>query len=283
VDVFTYRPMMGNPVAVILDSDGLDTDTMQKIARFTNLSETTFVMPPKNHEADYALRIFTPMSELPFAGHPTLGTAFALRQAGLVDSSKKALVQECAVGLVKVEITNSDHGEILSFCLPPASITPLSSNDQAELEAILSCEIVNSAPAALINVGVVWIVAEIQSVEMLLALRPDNARSAALEQRLSASGGVTIFARYKGGDKAIEVRSFAASCGIFEDPVCGSGNGSVAAYIRHYGLILESGNDYKAGQGQCVGRDGQIFASITDEKIQIGGHCVSVMEGVLKV
>jgi PhzF family phenazine biosynthesis protein len=283
VDVFSHRPMLGNPVAVILQSEGLDMDTMQSIARFTNLSETTFVVPPKNPEADYALRIFTPMSELPFAGHPTLGTAFAVRQAGLVDASKTNLIQESAVGLVSIEITNSDLGEIFSFCLPPATITRLSLNDQAELEAIIDCEIVKNAPASIINVGVVWIVAQIHSVDALLALRPDHVRSAAFEQRLEASGGVTLFARYGGTDKAIEVRSFAASCGVAEDPVCGSGNGSVAVYMKHYGLLPPGGEIYRAGQGQCVGRDGEIFASIKDEKILIGGHCVGVMDGVLRL
>lgn len=283
VDVFTSRPLMGNPVAVVLDAEGLDTQAMQKIARWTNLSETTFVLPPTSSEAHYRLRIFTPQSELPFAGHPTLGSAFVALEAGLVEPvGGNLLVQECGVGLVMLQVQTTDTGRQVSFRLPPAKITPLIHSDVAELEGILGQAVIKSATPSIVNVGAAWVVAQTPSVESLLALSPDFARSVQFERRLGVTG-LSVFARYDGGDKAIEVRSFAPSCGVNEDPVCGSGNGSIAVFLLESGLLAGIGESYQAGQGRCVGRDGSVFVRVDSNGILVGGSCVTCVEGTFRL
>lgn len=282
VDVFTSRPLKGNPVAVILDAQGLETQAMQDIARWTNLSETTFVLPPTDARADYRLRIFTPQSELPFAGHPTLGSAFAALEAGVVRPKNGVLVQECGVGLVTLGVREVEAGVQLSFTLPQPKLTPLTDADVAELEAIIGQALVKEVPPAIVNVGAVWVVAQVPSVPALLALAPDFSRSARLERRLGATG-VSLFARYAGDSEGIEVRSFAPSCGVNEDPVCGSGNGSIGVFLRERGLLSAVGERYTARQGQCVGRDGFVQVSVSGADITVGGDCVTCVEGVLKL
>ncbi|MGO9816899.1 MAG: PhzF family phenazine biosynthesis protein [Acidocella sp.] len=245
VDVFTSTPLLGNPVAVVLDADGLDTEAMQRIARWTNLSETTFLLPPTNAAADYRLRIFTPRSELPFAGHPTLGSAYAVLEAGRVAPRDGRLVQECGVGLVR--ITVEDTGR-LTLGLPPAALRTLTPDEVEELEAVLGQPVLRDVPPALVNVGAVWVVAQLPSAAHLLALTPDFARSAAFERRLGATG-LSLFGAHESGDAEIEVRSFAPSCGIDEDPVCGSGNGSIAAFRWERGQLPTTGTNYMAAQG----------------------------------
>lgn len=280
VDVFTSRPLMGNPVAVVLDAENLTAEAMQAIAGWTNLSETTFVLPPTTAEADYRLRIFTPRSELPFAGHPTLGSAHAVLEAGRATVRQGGrLVQESAVGLV--ELTIGAHE--LAFELPPAKIAPLAAADVAELEAILGYGLAAGPDPAVVNVGPVWIIAQMSDAGAVLDLRPDLARLAALERRLGATG-LTVYGAHAQGDAAIEVRSFAPSCGVEEDPVCGSGNGSVAAFRRQRGLLAPGGAAYVAAQGRRVGRDGRIKVAVdADGKIRIGGACVTCIEGALTV
>lgn len=278
VDVFTSQPFMGNPVAVILDADGLDTPAMQAIAGWTNLSETTFVLPPTSPEADYRLRIFTPRGELPFAGHPTLGSAYALLEAGRVKPRDNgSLVQECDMGLVALTVTDQGGDRRLSFELPPATITTLGKADLNELEAILGSAL--KVEPGVVNVGPVWIIAQLEDANAVIGLRPDLAKLAELERRLGVTG-VTVFGPHPSGDAAIEVRTFAPSSGVDEDPVCGSGNGSVAAFLRARGLLPSSGKDYLATQGRCVGRNGRIAVNIDSKGgIRIGGSCVTCVDG----
>ena len=277
VDVFTAQPLLGNPVAVVLDADGLDGATMQQIARRTNLSETTFVLPPTRPGADYRLRIFTPGSELPFAGHPTLGSAHAALESGRVVPRDGRLVQECGAGLVSIAVSGSTR----VLTLPAARVTVLAPEDVAELEAILGAPVNRAAEPALVDVGPVWIVAQLASADAALRIRPDLARSAAFERRLHATG-ITVFGAYDAGDADIEVRSFAPSCGVGEDPVCGSGNGAVAVFQRARGLLPATHSTYVATQGQCVGRRGRVSISVaTDGTVTVGGDCVTVLDGVI--
>lgn len=281
VDAFSSRPFLGNPVAVVLDAEGLDTGAMQAIARWTNLSETTFVFPPTTAEADYHLRLFTPRSELPFAGHPTLGTAHAVLEAGRVKPRNGRLVQECGVGLVELTVEGEEADRRLTLNLPPATVTPLQPADIAELEAILGRRVEAGAVPSIVNVGAVWVVAQLADAASVLALKPDFARSAAFERRLGLTG-VTVFGAHGDGEADIEVRSFAPSCGADEDPVCGSGNGSVAVFRRERGLLPAEGGDYVAAQGRCAGRDGRITVKVDAAgKVSIGGACVTCVDGVL--
>jgi PhzF family phenazine biosynthesis protein len=283
VDAFSDRPFMGNPVAVVLDAEGLSDAEMQAIARWTNLSETTFLLPATDAAADYRLRIFTPRSELPFAGHPTLGSAHAALEAGRVAPRDGVLVQQCKQGLVRIAVEGDGAARRLILDLPPASVTPLADTDIDELEAIIGARVLRDAAPAMVNVGPVWIVAQVDSADTLLALTPDFARSSRFEQRLGATG-LSLFGHHAaGGDTAIEVRSFAPSCGVDEDPVCGSGNGSVAVFRDRRGLLPAGDSQYVAAQGQKVGRDGRIDVGVdASGKVTIGGACVTCVDGTLR-
>ena len=269
VDVFTVVPLKGNPVAVVLDGSGLDTAAMQQFANWTNLSETTFVFSPSDPAADYAVRIFTPKSELPFAGHPTLGTAYAVMSAGLANARDGMLVQQCAVGLVEISVGQGS----LSFCLPPATITPAPQPEV--LTAALGGALV--APPQIVNVGPRWVIAELPTPADVRALIPDLSALAAYDHAHGVTGQ-TIFAVEANGD--VVVRSFAAGDGIAEDPVCGSGNGAVAAYRRWAG---DGEADYIASQGREIGRDGIISLCYAAGKIHVGGACVTVVEGTVRL
>ena len=267
VDVFTAVPYKGNPVAVVLDADGLSDAEMQGFANWTNLSETTFVLPPGDPAADYRVRIFTPKAELPFAGHPTLGTAQAVIAAGLATPQAGRLVQECAVGLV--ELTVGPDG--LSFKLPRYSVAELS---DPEATAWIGAAIKGSAQA--VDVGPVWLIAELADVAALETLAHDPAR---LTRYYEANGltGATLFA--VDGTRVV-VRSFAPGDGIPEDPVCGSGNAAVAAFRLAAGQI-RAGDSYVASQGRQVGRDGKVSVRIDGADIHIGGQCVTCVEGAV--
>ena len=272
VDVFTAVALKGNPVAVILDAEGLSAKQMQAIANWTNLSETTFVTPATDPGADYAVRIFTPKSELPFAGHPTLGTAHAVIEAGLATPRDGKVVQQCAVGLV--EISRSGSG--LSFKLPRYA------NEEApeaeKLTAALGEGAIKGSPQ-IVNVGPRWVIAELVSAEVVEQLQPDLSMLADYD-RAQSTTGMTVFAEKPDGD--IVVRSFAPADGIAEDPVCGSGNGAVAAYRLKMGQIA-AGSAYLASQGRQVGRDGHVRIRIEGDAVHVGGDCVTVVDGTFRI
>lgn len=277
VDVFSERRLLGNPVAVVLDADGLDTDAMQRIARWTNLSETTFLLPPTVASASYRLRIFTPVSELPFAGHPTLGSAHAAVTEGLLVNADAgvSLMQECGAGLVPVQVGTAQRYRLR---LPEARCTPLEATDRAALEAALGGATDAAVPLQIIDVGPRWVVGALADPAALLALRPDMTRLAAFERERDVTG-CTLFAER---DDGIEVRSFAPSDGVPEDPVCGSGNGAVAVLRRALGRIVP-GSAYVARQGSCVGRDGRVELSLdAAAAIWVGGACVTTVRGTLE-
>ncbi len=268
VDVFTSVALSGNPVAVILDAAGLSDVQMQAVAHWTNLSETTFVTAATEPGADYAVRIFTPRSELPFAGHPTLGTAHAVIEAGLATPKHGRVVQQCAVGLVEVSIGAGRP----SFRLPRYAFE-VAPDLSALVGGIGGAELVVGAPC-IVNVGPRWAIAQLASAEAVEALTPDFPALAAYE-RTHRTTGVTIFAERGDG---IVVRSFAPSDGINEDPVCGSGNAAVAAYRLRAGVIAD-GETYTARQGRQVGRDGYVYVRIDGKDVHVGGDCVTCVDG----
>lgn len=271
VDAFSAEPFKGNPVAVVLDADGLTEDEMQTIAGWTNLSETTFVLPPSNSEADYKLRIFTPKSELPFAGHPTLGSAHALVESGLVKPKNGLLVQECGQGLIQIRL----DGKVFTLSMPEATVRKISDEDIKKLELIFNCKL--DTPE-IVDVGPLWIIDRVKDVETLLELKPDLGALAELERKLSVTG-VTLFADYP-DSKDIEVRSFAPSCGVSEDPVCGSGNGAVGEFRK---LRKSLGTfSYTAAQGRKVGRNGHVHMHV-GFTVHVGGECVTSVRGELSI
>jgi PhzF family phenazine biosynthesis protein len=275
VDVFTAVPFKGNPVAVVLDGDALSSAQMQSIAAWTNLSETTFVCTPTDQRADYRLRIFTPKRELPFAGHPTIGSAHAVLRHGLKPRAAGNLVQECAKGLVDIKI----DGERLFLALPEPHLREPTSPQVAAVAEGLGVMTAQIQRAAIIDVGPVWFTVQLASGDVVSALAPDMGKLAALSP--IGMTGVNVFGLYpRGGSADIEVRSFAPGEGVPEDPVCGSGNGCVAALVRRDGVLKTL--TYVASQGRCLGRDGQVTVEFDGTTIWLGGHAVTCVEGVLQ-
>lgn len=269
VDVFTAVPLKGNPVAVVLDGAGLTDAEMQAFANWTNLSETTFVLPATNPAADYCVRIFTPKAELPFAGHPTLGTAHAVLEAGLATARDGRLVQECAVGLVDLAVGEGG----LSFRLPRYALSDL---DDPEATAWIGADVIGGARA--VDVGPVWLVAQLADIAALENLAHDAARLAAYY----VPRGMTGATLYATDGERVVVRSFAPGDGIPEDPVCGSGNGAAAAFRLAAGQVA-GGDAYVASQGRQVGRDGYVSVRFEGTDIHIGGQCVTVIEGTATI
>ena len=274
VDVFTNVPFKGNPLAVVHDADRLTKGQMQEIARWTNLSETTFVCAPSDERADYRLRIFTPVSELPFAGHPTVGSAHAVLRAGLRPRTPGRLIQECGKGLITLRV----EGDRNFFELPePNMRDPTVAEWAAAAEALgLSSE--ELVAAAVIDVGPVWLTLQLKDADLVRSLRPDQARVAVTTRGIV---GLTVFGlESEGTETQLEVRSFAPNEGVAEDPVCGSGNGCVAALVRREGLL---GRDsYVARQGRCIGRDGRIEVKFQGGAIWVGGQAVTCVDGTLE-
>ena len=276
VDVFTSVPLKGNPVAVVLDGDTLSGEKMQSIAAWTNLSETTFVCSPTNQRADYRLRIFTPWRELPFAGHPTIGSAHAMLRGGLKPNTPGRLVQECGRGLVNIKI---DGGRLLLALPEPQFREPTEANLAAVADG-LGVSVAEVRRAAIIDVGPVWFTVQLASGNAVLALAPDMGKLAALNS--IGITGVNVFGRYPAGAGAdLEVRSFAPGDGIPEDPVCGSGNGCVAALVRRDDILKK--RSYHAIQGRCVGRDGRVAIEFDGDTIWLGGQAVTCIEGLLTI
>ena len=282
IDVFTLKPFFGNPVAVVLDAEVLNGEQMQRLAAWTNLSETTFVLPPSNTEADYRLRIFTPKQELPFAGHPTIGSAHAVLESGFAVAHEGHLRQECLAGIIDLTVEKTQSGDRIFVQAPKAKINSLDETFTHRFVTALGMAGEKTIAPLRIDVGVIWLVADLRDSQSVANLNPD------LEGVLKLSGetqaaGVTVFGRANDGVSLVHVRSFAPSLGVSEDPVCGSGNASVAAYLMHTGLLREFGTSYIARQGMQVGRDGQVNLSVDGDVIKFGGFAVTCVDGSLCV
>ena len=266
VDVFTGKPFFGNPVAVVIGAQDLRTEAMQRIAGWTNLSETTFLLPPTVPGASYRLRIFTPRQELPFAGHPTIGSAHAALESGFAKAAGGKLKQECGAGVLDLAVEDAR----IFVTAPQPKLLPV------------EAPLFGKARAIRVDVGPVWVVVDLGQAGAGDALAPDMPAIEELSRALQATG-VTVFGRTGDSAAPIHVRSFAPAHGVPEDPVCGSGNISVAAFLRETGLLKEFGPAYTARQGMQVGRDGKVQVRVTANTIQIGGEAVTCVDGSLHV
>lgn len=275
VDVFSATPFGGNPVAVVLDADGLTDEQLQRVALWTNLSETTFVLPPTDDAADYRVRIFTTRRELPFAGHPTLGTAHAWLEAGGRPRREEVVVQECAAGLVDVR---RGDGDLLAFAAPPLTRTgPVSEEDLAPFvatlgvgrDAVLDHQWVDNGPG--------WAVLRLASAEDVLLLEPD--RSHAPEAKLGVVGWHPA-----GSDHLYEVRAFVPGAGIAEDPVTGSLNAGIAQWLAKGGEVPLR---YRARQGTAIGRSGTVEVEVDgdgpDPEVWVGGATRTCVRGTVEI
>jgi PhzF family phenazine biosynthesis protein len=271
VDVFTSTPLLGNPVAVVHDADDLSDAQLAAFARWTNLSETTFLLRPSRPGGDYRVRIFTPGGELPFAGHPTLGSCHAWLAAGGVPADRDAITQECAIGAVTIR--RSADG--LAFEAPPLrQDRPL---DDAELATALD---VLDLPAdvvvdhRLLDNGPAWSVLLLDSAERVLALRADWSRT--------APGNLGVVGPHPvGAGVAFEIRAFAPGMGIQEDPVTGSLNASVGEWLTRDGRAPST---YVAAQGSAVERAGRVHVERDAAgRVWVGGATVTVVEGTVRL
>jgi PhzF family phenazine biosynthesis protein len=266
VDVFVSGPYTGNPVAVVLDGEGVDDEAMGRFAAWTNLSETTFVLPPTNDRADYKLRIFTPGGELPFAGHPTLGSAHAWLEAGGTPRSPGRLVQECGVGLVELR-----QGEgSLSFAAPePLRTGPVDEPLLDRVADILSVAREDIVDHQWVDNGPGWLAVRLTSAQQVLEVQPDAAKLG--ELKLGVVGSYP-----EGSEHLLEVRAFCGDIGVVEDPVTGSLNAGVAQWLIGTGAAPTS---YTASQGLRVGRRGVVRVSAEDGQVWVGGESVTGITG----
>jgi PhzF family phenazine biosynthesis protein len=268
IDVFGSGFCSGNPVAVVLDFQGLSAEEMQQFARWTNLSETTFVLPPSDPEADYHVRIFTPALELPFAGHPTLGTCHAWLEAGGEAHELGEVVQECGAGLVRVR----RDGDRLAFAAPPLIRSgPASEEEEARVAAVLGLDPTEILAVEWVDNGPGWIAVLLESAERVLELRPGT-----LDFDLGAVGFYP-----SGSEAAIEVRAFTPVNGLsVEDPVTGSLHASVAQWLLGSGRLQ---TPYLATQGSAIGRAGRVYVSQDEDgTIWVGGRTETVIAGTVE-
>ena len=279
IDVFTAVPYRGNPVAVVLDGEGLSTEQMQDFTNWTNLSEATFLLPPTAPGADYRLRIFCPGRELPFAGHPTLGSCHAWLQAGGQPRGAH-VVQECGVGLVKIR----RDGERLAFAAPPLRKSgPLPEADVALIARGLGIERDAIVAHAWCDNGPNWRGVLLASAEQVLALKPDATVLAGLDVGVVGPRGKVgvVGSRAAGDDCAFEVRAFfPGNNGMAEDPVTGSLNAALAQWLIGSGQAPAA---YVAAQGTALGRAGRVHVRQEGGEIWIGGDSVTCIAGQVKV
>ena len=268
VDVFGSGPLTGNPVAVVHDADGLDDAQMQLFAQWTNLSETTFLLRPTQAEADYRLRIFTPSRELPFAGHPTLGSAHAWLEAGGTPRGE-AVVQECAAGLVTIT-----RGERLAFQAPPLVRSgPVSEEDLARIIRALRIQRDQVVDAQWVDNGPGWVAVLLPDARDVLAVEADNASFDGLE--IGVVGPWTDGDPDRPGDADVEVRALIPGDGIGEDPVTGSLNASLGQWLA--GSVLPE--QYVAAQGTVIGRRGRVHVRREGTTVWVGGDTRTTVRG----
>ncbi len=269
VDVFTTGPGMGNPLAVVLDAAGLAAADMQRFARWTNLSETTFVVPTDDPDADYAVRIFTPDSELPFAGHPTLGTCHAWLESGGRPRDPERMVQACAAGLVEVR----RHGDGLAFAAPPLRRSgPVDEADLGVVAASLGISRDDIQDAVWADNGPGWMALLLSDAEAVLAIAPG-----------AVPLDVGLVGFYPAGSPAaIEVRALYPQNGFtVEDPVTGSLNASVAGWLLETGRITAP---YVASQGTAIGRAGRVEVFATEDgRVFVGGRTLTLVTGTVDI
>ena len=299
VDVFTAHAYLGNPLAVVLDGAGLDDAAMQGFARWTNLSETTFVLPPTPEAAaqgaDYQVRIFTPGGELPFAGHPTLGSCHAWLQAGGTPRTAGHIVQQCKAGLVQIR----QDGTRLAFAAPALQRRDPSPSHLAQVAAALGLQARHIVAAQLLDNGPVWLGLLLDSADTVLQLRPDHLALknlgskvgvASMEYALAAPtliarsnrearafGGRSATAPAATDDGTLQVRAFAAPMGVAEDPVTGSLNASLAQWLIAEGHVPAR---YTAHQGTCLDREGRVYLEQDSAgQVWVGGDSVTCVQG----
>ena len=278
-DVFADRPGAGNPLAVVLDAAGLDDAAMQAIARWTRLPETTFVLPPTRPGASYAIRMFSPKKEVPFAGHPSVGTAHVVLEAGLAEPRQGLLLQEGVAGLLPLRVDMDAGVRRIAIRTPRAQLVETAEARGARLAEALDWLPAGALPPALMDGGRRWWLAEARDEASLRSALPDWDSIAALA-RATASMGVLAFARCHGQDYQVAARAFVGGPALFEDAASGAANATLAAWLALRDALPGSGGHYQVSQGREVGHDARLHLQVdADGEVWSGGQVVSVVRG----
>ena len=280
-DVFADRPGAGNPLAVVLDAAGLDDAAMQAIARWTRLPETTFVLPPTRPGASYAIRMFSPKKEVPFAGHPSVGTAHVVLEAGLAEPRQGLLLQEGVAGLLPLRVEVDAGVRRIAIRTPRAQLVETAEARGARLAEALDWLPAGVLPPALMDGGRRWWLAEARDEASLRSALPDWDSIAALA-RATASMGVLAFARCHGQDYQVAARAFVGGPALFEDAASGAANATLAAWLALRDALPGSGGHYQVSQGREVGHDARLHMQVdADGEVWAGGQVVSVVRGTI--
>lgn len=279
MDVFAARPGAGNPLGAVIDGARFDPGQMQAFAAWTNLSETIFLLPPTVPGADYRVRIFTPRQELPFAGHPSVGAAWAALEAGLVPADRAALVQECAAGLLPVRVEHRGDARLTHVRAPRAREVAIEAAP-ALLQGALRGMRPGTLPAALWDNGPRWWLVELADGDAVRSLQPDLAGIAALTLATGAVGLAVHAPEARDGHHLV-VRAFCPADNIPEDPVTGSAQAAIAARLAEAGALPGSGGTYIGSQGRELGRDGRVEVQVADGEVWIGGATQPVIRGTV--
>lgn len=271
VDVFSPQPTRGNGLAVVVDADGLDDTAMQRFAAWTQLAETTFLLRPTEAGADYRVRIFTPAREMPFAGHPTLGSCAAWLHAGGRPASAGRVVQQCAIGLVAIDVSNA--GEY-AFAAPPVTVRPMDPPRREAIVAALGLDPARIVRCAELDNGPVWQAFELDSADAVLAVD-------ATRVRYPEFLGIGLVGPHAAGaDCDLEVRMLAPSSGLREDPITGSLNAALAGWRRAEGRLAAA---QRVAQGTAIGRLGRVSVRPDGDTIWIGGAVHVLVEGTVRL
>ena len=282
LDVFASRPGDGNPLAVVLEAQGLDDATMQAIARWTRLPETTFVFPPTTPEATHAIRIFSPRREVPFAGHPSVGTAYALLDAGLVTPRDGLLVQQGIAGNLPLRVHGEGAARTVAVRTPRARVQEIAAADDTRLAAALAGLQLGALPPVQMDGGRRWWLVELASEAHLRSAEPDWDAIAALAEA-SDSMGLFVYARSTDPVYYYAVRAFVGAPARCEDAASGAANATLAAWLAERDALPSSGGFYRVSQGREVGHDAIIELTVdADGEVWSGGRAATVVTGVLE-
>ncbi len=266
--MFSAVPTKGNGLAVVVDADGLTDHQMQSFAAWTNLAETTFLTKPTAPGADYAVRIFTPGREMPFAGHPTLGSCMAWLHTGGVPAEAGVVRQQCAIGIVEIDVT----GPVPAFVAPPTKVIPMADADLTRYAQALDLRPEQVVRATQLDNGPVWQLLELTSAEDVLAI---DASRVSWPEFVALS----VVGPYPNGAGAdYEVRNLSPSSGMIEDPITGSLNAAIAQWMRAEGRLTR---DLVMSQGTQIGRVGRVFVRPDADRVMIGGHVNVLIEGTV--
>jgi PhzF family phenazine biosynthesis protein len=276
--VFAERPGAGNPLAVVFCGEALDDARMQAIAAWTQLAETTFVLPPSTDAADYRVRIFTTQKEIAFAGHPSLGTAHAVLESGFARAHDGLLRQECLAGVLPVRLDGEGLARTLTVRVPRSRIVRSAGPGDAVLDILHGVSLA-PLPPALVEGGRRWWLAELADEASVRTMRPDRDALLALAHS-TQSLGLCVFARCPGHDYGMVVRAFPLGVGIDEDPASGAANAAIAAFLDEAGALGALGRHYRVSQGREIGHDATLELSIDlDGEVWVGGRCQTVIRG----